>query len=124
MLTMAINVRNGSWSYKNHATRGAVTRLQCVSANAMLMASGDSLSATAYVRIAAIRRPRSHDVHDTGEIVGEHVQCHLGGHARQCFHQEVGCSHPGLDRAEGVLDCLASPTHGLRILVEPPLHSL
>jgi hypothetical protein len=46
------------------------------------------------------------------------VQCHLGGHARQRFHQEVGCSHPGLDRAEGVLDCLASPTHGLRILAQ------
>ncbi len=67
---------------------------------------------------------RSHDVYDAGEIIGEHVQCHLGGHARQRLHYEVGCSDPGLDRAEGMLDRLAMPTHGLRILVEPPLHSL
>jgi hypothetical protein len=29
---------------------------------------------------------RSHDVYDAGEIVGKHVQCHLGGYARQCLH--------------------------------------
>jgi len=52
------------------------------------------------------------------------VQGHLGGHARQCLHEKVGCSHTRLDRAEGMLDRLASPTHGLRILVEPLLDSL
>ena len=41
------------------------------------------------------------DVHDAGEVVGEHVQGHLGSHLWQAFHQEVGCSHPHLERAEG-----------------------
>ncbi len=40
----------------------------------------------------------------------------------QRLHQEVGCSHPGLDRAEGMLDRLAPLTHLLRMLVEPTLH--
>jgi hypothetical protein len=38
----------------------------------------------------------THDVYDAGKIVGEYVHCHLGGHAWQRLHQEVGCSHPGL----------------------------
>ena len=29
---------------------------------------------------------RPHDIHDPGEIVGEHVQGHLGANARQCLH--------------------------------------
>jgi hypothetical protein len=28
------------------------------------------------------------------------VQRHLGGNPWQRLHQEVGCSHPGLDRAD------------------------
>jgi hypothetical protein len=47
------------------------------------------------------------DVHDAREIVGEHVQRHLGGNAWQSLHQEVGCAHSGLDRVEGMLDRLA-----------------
>src|SRR4051795_11837444 len=64
------------------------------------------------------------DVHDAGEIVSEHVQCHLSGHAWQRLHQEVGCAHPGLDRAEGMLDRLAPLAHLLRMLVEPALYCL
>jgi hypothetical protein len=45
----------------------------------------------------------AHNVHDAREIVSEHVQCHLAGHAWQRLHQEVGDSHPGLDLAEGML---------------------
>jgi hypothetical protein len=41
-------------------------------------------------------------------MIGEHVQCHLGGHARQRLRYEVGCSHPGLGRAEGMLDRLTA----------------
>ena len=33
-------------------------------------------------------------------------------------------AHPHLERAEGVLDRLAALAHGLRILVETPLHRL
>jgi hypothetical protein len=54
---------------------------------------------------------RPHDVHDAREIVGKHVQGHLGGHAWQRLHQEVGSSHPGLDRPEGMLDPLTPLAH-------------
>src|SRR5674476_496276 len=40
------------------------------------------------------------------------------------LHQEVGCSHPGLDRAEGMLNRLAPLAHLFRMFVEPALHRL
>ena len=43
----------------------------------------------------------AHHVHDAGEVVGQHVQRHLGGNPWQRLHQEVCGSHPGFDRAEG-----------------------
>ena len=52
-------------------------------------------------------RSDTHDVHDTGQIVGQDVQRHLGGHLGKALHQEVGCSHPGLDRAEGMLNTVS-----------------
>ena len=52
------------------------------------------------------------------------MECHLGGDPGQRLHQEVGCAHSGLDRAEGVLDRLAPLAHLLRMLVEPALHRL
>ena len=52
------------------------------------------------------------------------MQRHLGGHPWQRLHQEVGCAHPGLDRAEGMLDRLAPLAHLLRMLVEPALYGL
>jgi len=36
--------------------------------------------------------------------VGQYMQRHLGGNLWQRLHQEMGCTHPGLDRAEGMLD--------------------
>jgi hypothetical protein len=62
------------------------------------------------------------DVHDAREIVGEHVQCHLGRYPRQALHKEVRCAHPHLQRREGVLDRLATLAHGLRIGIETLLH--
>ena len=44
----------------------------------------------------------THDVQDPREVIGQHVQCHLGGDLWQRLHQEVGCTHPGLDRSEGM----------------------
>ena len=52
------------------------------------------------------------------------MQRHLGGNPWQRLHQEVSCSHPGLDRAERMLNRLAALTHPLRMLVEPTLHCL
>src|SRR4029453_13603592 len=67
-------------------------------------AGKQSLPSATYVRIAAMSRP------------GPHVQRHLGGHAWQRLHQEVGCSHPGLDRPEGMLDRLAPLAPFFRML--------
>jgi hypothetical protein len=59
---------------------------------------------------------------DASEIVGEDVQRHFARDTRQRLHQEVRRSHARLDRREGVLDRLAPLAHGLRVLIEPPLH--
>ena len=71
-----------------------------------------SVRATASRPDRGHERLDAHDVHGAGEIVGEHVQRHLGGDAWQRLHQEVRCPHPRLDRAEGVLDRLAPLPHG------------
>ena len=52
------------------------------------------------------------------------MQRHLSGHAWQRLHQEVGCSHPGLDRSERMLNRLTPLAHFFRMLVEPALNGL
>jgi hypothetical protein len=52
------------------------------------------------------------------------MQRHLSGYAWQRLHQEVGCSHPGLDRSERMLDRLTPLAHFFRMLVEPALNGL
>ena len=52
------------------------------------------------------------------------MECHLGGNPWQRLHQEVGCSHPGFDRAKGMLDRLAPLAHLFRMFVEPALHCI
>src|SRR5215475_7251558 len=69
------------------------------------------------------QRSGPHDVDDAGEIVGEDVERHFSGHAWQPLHQEVGCSHPRLERPERMLDRLAPLAHFFRMLVEPALDS-
>jgi len=64
----------------------------------------------------------AHDVHNAGEIVSQYVQRHLSGNPGQRLHQEVRGSHPGLNRAEGMLDRLASLAHLFRMLIEPALN--
>src|ERR1700704_611870 len=51
------------------------------------------------------------DVHDAREIVGEHVQGHLGRNLGQPLHQKVGCSHPHLERAKGMFSRLTAHAH-------------
>ena len=48
------------------------------------------------------QRLDANDVHHPGEIVGEHVACHLGGDLGQTLHQEVRRAHPHLQRAKGI----------------------
>ena len=66
----------------------------------------------------------AHDVHHSGEIVGEYVQRHFGGDLRQTLHQEVRRPHPHLERAKGMFGGLATLAHGLRILVEALLDGI
>src|SRR5437763_7770591 len=68
------------------------------------------------------QRSGPYDVDDVRKIVSEDVERHLGGHAWQPFHQEVGCSHPRLERPERMLDRFAPLAHLFRVLVEPALH--
>ena len=73
-----------------------------------------------YVLIAAISGPGPMMLM-TREIVSEDVERHLGGHAWQPLHQEVGCSHPRLERPKRMLDRLEPLAHFFRVLVEPAL---
>ena len=41
------------------------------------------------------------DAHHSFEVVGEHMKAHLSAHPRQRFGQEVGTSHPILERSKG-----------------------
>lgn len=52
------------------------------------------------------------------------MQRHLSSDIPQTLHQEVGRTHTGLDRAEGMLDRLAPRPHGVGIGVEPSLDLL
>src|ERR1700751_1993281 len=66
----------------------------------------------------------AHDVYHARDVVGEYVQRHLGGDLWQTFHQEVRRPHPHLQRAKGMLGCLSTLAHGLRVLVEALLYGL
>jgi hypothetical protein len=44
------------------------------------------------------------DRHHPFQVVGEHLEADLRPDVRQATGQEVGCSHPALERAEDVLD--------------------
>src|ERR1700751_3192588 len=66
----------------------------------------------------------SDDVHHAREVVGEHVQRHLSRHFGQRLHQKMRRPHPHLQRAERMLDRLATSTHRIRITVQARLHSI
>jgi hypothetical protein len=127
----------GSWSCKNAILRrgglgqrrpgivgvGAEERRRAWCAVLALSDAADGLTAARpHALIAAISNLLPHDVDDASKIVGEDVQRHLARDTRQRLHQEVHRSHARLDRREGVLDRLAPLAHGLRVLIEPPLH--
>jgi len=77
-----------------------------------------------YARIAAISGWMPMMFITPGQIVGEHVQRHLGGDLGQTLHQEVRRPHPHLQRAKGMFGRLATLAHRLRVPVEALLHSL
>lgn len=51
------------------------------------------------------------DAHHSFEVVGEHMKAHLSAHPRQGFGQEVGTSHPVLERSERMFNSLAANLH-------------
>jgi len=93
----ALDVRVGSWSCKNAG--GQPPKGQFCGGNYALIAAISGLVPMMFI--------------------SQYVQRHLGGNPWQRLHQEVGCAHPGVDRAEGMLDRLAPLAHLLRMLVEP-----
>ena len=52
------------------------------------------------------QRHDPHDSHDAFEIVGQHVETHLGTDPRQPLGQEMRRAHPGFERAERMFDGL------------------
>ncbi len=70
------------------------------------------------------QRTDAHDVHDTLEIVGQHVQCHLGADLLQRLHLEVGMAHPVFDGPEWMLHGFTPLAHLFRMLVESSLDRL
>ena len=64
---------------------------------------------------------RSEQVHHPFEVVGEHMQAHLGTDLVQCPCEVVRVAHPGLDRPKGMLGSLSAHSHDLRGLVQSRL---
>ena len=58
------------------------------------------------------------------DVVGEHVQGHLGGDVAQRFHLEVRRAHPSLDGAEGMLHRGATNDHRIGSLIQPLLNAI
>jgi hypothetical protein len=52
------------------------------------------------------QRSYSHDLHDAFEVVGQHMETHLGTDTRQPLGQEMSRAHPGFERAERMFDGL------------------
>lgn len=82
------------------------------------------------VKAGLLRRHRlqqafgADDFHHSLQVIGEHIQAHFSAHPVQFSSQEVRCSHPLLERPEGMLNSPLSNPHHLRCLVQPALHFL
>ena len=59
------------------------------------------------------------DVHDAGQIVGQHRERHLGLHIFEALHQKVRRAHARLDRPERMLDGLAAQRDLVGVIVQP-----
>lgn len=58
------------------------------------------------------------------QIVGQHMQAHLGADPIERFGKEVCRSHPGFDCSKWVLDGLATNAHALRCIIQAGLHGV
>jgi hypothetical protein len=73
-------------SCKNRVARAAVTRPSASHRQCQAHGVGRQSQPNSLYAHCCDQTARSDDVYDAREIVGEHVQCHLGGHARQRLH--------------------------------------
>lgn len=62
------------------------------------------------------------DLYHPLQVVGEDMQAHFRSHMLQGAHQEVSCTHPEFDGAEGMLHRLPSDAHHIGFAVQPLLH--
>ena len=63
------------------------------------------------------QRADADDGHGAFEIVGQHVQGHLGADLLQRLHLEVGIAHPVFDGPKRVLDGFVNPAKGDRSVI-------
>jgi hypothetical protein len=113
---VVVNGSLGSWSCENVSAEGDWRRQAQLSMLSQLRAGidvvcpvrrersgGADAHADAHPSPLDRRDERLHaeDVHNSGEIVGEHVQGHLGGNLRQALHQKGRRTHPHLERRAG-----------------------
>ena len=61
-------------------------------------------------------------VHDAFQVVGQHVEAHLGTHPPERSRQEVCGTHPVFERAEDMFDRTSTDGHRVGLPVESPLH--
>src|ERR1700730_16346964 len=64
------------------------------------------------------------DVERPAQIVGKRRQAELGAHLLEATHEEGPLVHPLLDRAEGMLDDLATPAENLRYRLQSLCHAI
>jgi len=64
------------------------------------------------------------DFHDPFQVIGEHIQAHLGTHPDQLSRQEMRCTHPLFERPEGMLNRPFSDSQHLWRVAQPKLHFL
>ena len=86
----------GSWACENVSAEGDRRRQAQLSILSQLQAGIDVAARSAVSDLVAPTQPsrldrrdeglHAEDVHDPREIVGEHVQGHLGGNLRQALH--------------------------------------
>jgi hypothetical protein len=64
------------------------------------------------------------DSHNPFQVVGEHNQAHPRAHHSQLSRQEVRCTHPLVERPEGMVNRPFSDSHHLWCFAQPKLYFL
>ena len=65
---------------------------------------------------------RAQHLHDSLDVVSQHMQAHLSANVLEPAREEVRCAHPVLQRAEDMLDRASSQRQCIGLSIEPALH--